>query len=243
MRGITRDALERMGLESQSWEYASEMVLKSVHMGLRTTEVPVGFFKDREGRLSHHKRTGWFSPWQAAWINLKAMFIYGADFFAVKPGAVMLAFGLLLSVPLALGPVTIGPVTFSIFWMLAGVILSIVGLQAFLLGGVTRVLLDRRGRARQRWLGALGYTRVTLTAGAMLIAGLVSMSFLVGEYVTSGLSLEDPVGWKNHLAVFGLQLIALSFIAFTSVLLLHAVAVRMSSTDVGVGVVEEVGHS
>ena len=40
MRGITRDALERMGLRSQSWEYASEMVLKSVHMELRTTEVP-----------------------------------------------------------------------------------------------------------------------------------------------------------------------------------------------------------
>ena len=41
MRGITRDALERMSLQSQSWEYASEMVLKSVHMELRTTEVPV----------------------------------------------------------------------------------------------------------------------------------------------------------------------------------------------------------
>ena len=32
MRGITRDALERMDISSQSWEYASEMVLKSVHM-------------------------------------------------------------------------------------------------------------------------------------------------------------------------------------------------------------------
>ena len=63
MRGITRAALERMGLRSQSWEYASEMVLKSVHMRLRTEEVPIRFLKDREGRLSHHKRSGWFSPW------------------------------------------------------------------------------------------------------------------------------------------------------------------------------------
>ena len=30
MRGITLDALVRMNLQSQSWEYASEMVLKSV---------------------------------------------------------------------------------------------------------------------------------------------------------------------------------------------------------------------
>ena len=93
MRGITRDALARMDLRSQSWEYASEMVLKSVHMELRTEEVPIRFLKDREGRLSHHKRSGWFSPWQAAWINLRAMFVYGADFFLFKPGLLLLALG------------------------------------------------------------------------------------------------------------------------------------------------------
>ena len=76
-----------MDLHSQSWEYASEMVLKSVHMELRTTEVPVTFLKDREGRVSHHKRAGWLSPWKAAWINLRAMFVYGSDFFLLKPGS------------------------------------------------------------------------------------------------------------------------------------------------------------
>ena len=93
MRGITRDGLARMDLRSQSWEYASEMVLKSVHMNLRTEEVPIRFLKDRDGRLSHHKRSGWFSPWQAAWINLRAMFVYGADFFLFKPGDRPLAAG------------------------------------------------------------------------------------------------------------------------------------------------------
>ncbi len=81
MRGITLDALQRMDLASQSWEYASEMVLKSVRMGLRTAEVPVTFYKDRDGRVSHHKRLGWSSPFRAAWINLRAMFVYGAEFF------------------------------------------------------------------------------------------------------------------------------------------------------------------
>lgn len=62
MRGITREALTRIKLESQSWEYASEMVLKSVCLKLRTAEVPVRFLKDREGRLSHMKRGGWMEP-------------------------------------------------------------------------------------------------------------------------------------------------------------------------------------
>ena len=65
------------------------MVLKCVHMKLRTEEVPIRFLKDREGRLSHHKRSGWFSPWAAAWINLRAMFVYGAGFFLYRPGFVL----------------------------------------------------------------------------------------------------------------------------------------------------------
>ena len=94
MRGITLAALKRMGLQSQSWEYASEMVLKSVHMRLRTSEVPVRFLKDRERRVSHHRRTGWYSPFHAAWMNLRAMFVYGVEFFALKPGLSMLLLGL-----------------------------------------------------------------------------------------------------------------------------------------------------
>ena len=65
MRGLTLDALQRMRLRSQSWEYASEMVVKSVRLGLATVEVPVHFKKDRPGRVSHHRRIGWFSPWHA----------------------------------------------------------------------------------------------------------------------------------------------------------------------------------
>ena len=58
MRGLTLDALKRMNLASQSWEYASEMVLKSVHLGLATSEVPVRFLKDPKGRVSHMVRGG-----------------------------------------------------------------------------------------------------------------------------------------------------------------------------------------
>ena len=79
-------------------------------MQLRTAEVPVRFLKDRNGRVSHHKRMGWFSPWQAAWINLRAMFVYGADFFVLRPGLAMLWMGVLLMLAVMFGPITIGPV-------------------------------------------------------------------------------------------------------------------------------------
>jgi len=153
MRGISRDALERMGLRSQSWEYASEMVLKSVHMKLKTDEVPIRFLKDREGRLSHHKRSGWFSPWAAAWINLRAMFIYGADFFLYRPGILLTIVGATLMLPLSFGPVTIGPITFSLHWMLLGLTLATLGLQCIYLGILAQIFFDYSGAVAKRWFG------------------------------------------------------------------------------------------
>lgn len=221
MRGVTRDALERMELRSQSWEYASEMVLKSVHMRLRTAEVPVRFLKDREGRVSHHRRAGWFSPWHAAWINLRAMFVYGADFFVFKPGLVLMTLGLAIVGPLAAGPVTIGPVTFSLYTMLLGMTLSLLGLQSFFLGCLAQVIYDYTGEARRRWLGLFRYTRTVAASAGMFAAGLVLASFLVRSFLESGLKLP-PVGTVHHLAVAGLLLMVAGFMTFTSTLLLHA---------------------
>jgi hypothetical protein len=225
MRGITRDGLARMQLQSQSWEYASEMVLKSVHMGLRTAEVPVRFLKDREGRLSHHKRSGWFSPFHAAWINLRAMFVYGADFFTLKPGLAILALGLLVTLPLAGGPVTLGRVTFSLYWMLLGVTLSLLGLQSFFMGCIAQVLYDYSGRARLRWLRLFRYTRTVVISAVLSVVGLALAASLAIHYIRGGYALETGA-LINHLGVLGLLMLIAGFLTFTSTLVLHAAAQR-----------------
>jgi glycosyltransferase involved in cell wall biosynthesis len=229
MRGLTAAALRRMGLQSQSWEYASEMVLKSVHMRLRTAEVPVRFLKDREGRMSHHKRAGWWSPFQAAWINLRAMFVYGADFFAFRPGLVLLALGLLLTLPLSLGPITIGPVHFSLYWMLLGMTLTLLGLQSFYMGCLAQVLHDYSGAARRRWLRIFPYTRTVLTSAVVFVLGLVMTGALAVDYVRSGLALT-PSDRIPYLGVLGLLMLVASFMTFTFVLLIQAAALRAESS-------------
>jgi hypothetical protein len=228
MRGISREALDRMALQSQSWEYASEMVLKSVHMRLRTSEVPVRFLKDRDGRLSHHKRAGWFSPFHAAWINLRATFVYGVEFFSFKPGLAILLLGLLLCLPLSLGPMTVGPVHLSLYWMLFGATLTLLGLQSFHLGCLAQVLHDYTGSARRRWLGIFPYTRTVLLAGAGFAIGLALAIALVGDYLRSDLRLSSA-DRIPYLGVLGLVLMLGSFMTFTFVLLLHAAALRSSS--------------
>lgn len=224
MRGISTAALERMGLRSQSWEYASEMVLKSVHMKLATEEVPIRFLKDREGRLSHHKRSGWFSPWAAAWINLRAMFVYGADFFLYRPGFLMLALGLLLVLPLSVGPLTIGSIQFSLHWMLLGVTLGTLGLQCVYLGVIAQTFYDYTGERTRVWFRRFPYTRTVGIAAALFLAGLVLTSSLIVSYVHHSFRLEDG-NVLNHLGVAGLFLLIAGFTTFTFTLILHSTAV------------------
>jgi hypothetical protein len=122
-------------------------------MGLRTEEVPIRFSKDSEGRLCHHKRSGWFSPWQAAWISLRAMFIYGANFSLYKPG-LLLAIGLLLTLPLSFGAISVGPITFSHHWMLLGVSLVVWGWSACTWESCRRCSSTTRGAPQSAGSGA-----------------------------------------------------------------------------------------
>jgi glycosyltransferase involved in cell wall biosynthesis len=231
MRGITRQALGRMGIVSQSWDYASEMVLKSVRMGLVTSEVPVTFLKDRDGRLSHHRRSGWFSPFAAAWINLRAMFVHGAEFFLVKPGIALFLLGLLLTLPMSLGPVTVGPVTFSLYTMLIGVTLAALGVQSIFFGLLAHVFLDYSPRRARHWREMFSYTRTVVASGLVFLVGAALVGLLVVTFVSNGYSLADPASAVNHLGVLGLLLTIIGFSTFCFTLLIHATAVRYGVRD------------
>lgn len=217
MRGITRTALEKIDLKSQSWEYASEMVLKSARLGLSTSEVPVKFYKDREGRLSHHKRAGWLSPWLAGWLNLKVMLVYTPDSFLLKPGMALTVLGLLLSLVLARGPITIGHVGFSLYWMLLGVTCTTLGYSCIQIGLLARVMHGLRPGVVDRVRNLLTYDRGMLLSGGLLLVGAILLATLVYRYVKHGLQLESV----SHPAILGLLLIILGFQTFCFTLLME----------------------
>jgi glycosyltransferase involved in cell wall biosynthesis len=217
MRGLTRTALEKIALKSQSWEYASEMVLKSARLGLVTAEVPVKFYKDREGRLSHHRRMGWLSPWLAGWLNLKVMLVYTPDSFLLKPGMFLTILGLVLSLALAGGPVTIGHVGFSLYWMLLGVTCATLGYSCIQIGLLARVMHGLRPGFVDRVRVLLTYDRGMLISGGLLLLGTVLLGTLVFRYILHGLKLESI----SHPAILGLLLIILGFQTFCFTLLME----------------------
>jgi len=230
MRGITRDALARMDLRSQGWEYASEMVLKSVHMELRTTEVPIRFLKDPEGRLSHMKRRGWLEPWRAGWMNLRAMLVHGVDFFLVKPGAVLLALGLLLLVPLAFGPLSIGPVGVSLNTMLLAMAAATLGLSMLFFGGIAAILFDYSDSVRRRLERLLPYNPTFVACLLSALCGVLATVPLIRTYVANRFVLPE-LGIETHWAIMGLWLIIAAFETFIFALMVRALGMTLPARD------------
>src|SRR5712671_773218 len=217
MRGLTRSALDRIDLKSQSWEYASEMVLKAARLRLVTAEVPVKFYKDREGRFSHHRRMGWLSPWIAGWLNLKVMLVYTPDSFLLKPGILLTAVGGLIACVLATGPVTIGGVGFSLYWLLFGVTCVTLGYSSIQIGVLARVMHGLRPKSLKRLRQILSYDRGMLLSAGCVLAGTIMLSALVYHYLNSDFRLFEI----SHPAIFGLLLIIVGFQTFCFTLLLE----------------------
>jgi len=217
MRGITRQALLRINLQSQSWEYASEMVLKAVRMGLRISEAPVKFYKDRAGRTSHHRREGFLSPWIAGWLNLKVMLVYTPDSFLLRPGMILTIFGLSLSLLLAAGPITVGPLGLSLHWMLFGVTCSTLGYSCVQIGVLARVIHGLRPTFLPAVQKFLTYNRGVGISGACVFVGAVLLGTLVYHYLKFGLRLQSI----SHPAIFGLLLFIFGFQTFCFTLLME----------------------
>jgi hypothetical protein len=222
MRAITLAALEEMELESHGWEYASEMILKAHKLRMRTTEVPVRFWKDRKGRESHLKREGWRAPWVAGWNSLRVMFLYAPDFFMLRPGLALLALGLLVAGALAAGPFVALGIGFNLHWMLLGAVAATVGYGAVQFALLARIFYDFDRRQTDRLLTRLTYNRGMLATGLLILAGIVPNAVLLARWLGNSFHLPSI----QYSSVFGLLLLVLGFQTFGFTLLLHMIGGR-----------------
>jgi glycosyltransferase involved in cell wall biosynthesis len=217
MRGITRDALERIGLQSQGWEYASEMVIKAATLKLPTDEVPITFYKDREGRTSQHVRAGWMSPWLAGWDNVKAMMMYAPHAFITVPGLVLLTIGLVLCTALIPGDIRIGGTGLELHWMLLGMTIATVGYAVVQLGVIAEVRHHVERPFARRVERFLTWNRGTLLAFGLILGGIACNVPLVVYWVSHDFHLKT----FSHLSAYGLLLLVLGFQTFCFTLLLQ----------------------
>ena len=102
MRAFSKKAYDEMELTTYGMEFATEMVVKAALKGQRITEVFITLHKDGRSRPPHLRR------WRDGWRHLRFMLLFSPRWLFFYPGSLAVVVGLLLFIPLAMGPVSIG---------------------------------------------------------------------------------------------------------------------------------------
>jgi len=85
MRGMSREAFERLDLHSEGMEFASEMIAKAYWTKMEIAEVPIHFHCDQRGRRPHLHSV------RDGWRHLQLMFHYCSVNWFFIPGFLLLA--------------------------------------------------------------------------------------------------------------------------------------------------------
>jgi hypothetical protein len=173
---------------------------------MKIGEVPIRFYKDKEGRLSHHKRSGWLSPWYAGWINLKAMLLHAPDYFFLKPGLVLFALGLILSL-LGGTQSELGPVAFRLHWMLFGVCLTLIGYNAMQIGVLGKIWHGYERDFEVRMRRFFSFDKGMCVAAASGILGIFLLVPALVSYIGGRLRLQDI----HYSSIWGILLLMWGF--------------------------------
>lgn len=140
LRAFSTDAYHRMDLRTTGMEFASEMVIKAVLLGMNVTEVPTVLRPDGRGGRAPHLR-----PWRDGWRHLRFMLLYSPRWLFLYPGLALVLLGSLAGAALVAGPIEVGRVTLDINTLLFAAVAVQIGMQAIGFGIGAKVYATRVG--------------------------------------------------------------------------------------------------
>ncbi|HEY4248780.1 MAG TPA: glycosyltransferase family 2 protein [Lacunisphaera sp.] len=216
LRGFSAAAYQRMNLRTTGMEFASELVIKSVVLGLRVTEVPTVLRPDGRNRPPHLR------PWRDGWRHLRFMLLFSPRWLFLYPGLLLIAGGLIATFALLPGPVAIGRIHFDVHTLLFATLAVLIGFQAVSFAALSKFFAIRAGLRPPEEKFDTWIRQTTLesglTSGALLfVAGLLlwaSAVWVWGEHGFGPLQPAQTLRWVIPGALclaLGCQLVLTSF--------------------------------
>ena len=174
LRGFSKEAIQRLDLQTTGMEFASEMIVKATLHKLQIAEVPTTLSPDGRNRPPHLRR------WRDGWRHLRFLLLYSPRWLFLYPGIIMVALGLSAMCVLLFGPLTVGATTFDIHTMLYASTAIILGLQtiAFALFSKVFAINARLLPEDRRLTSALKF--ITLERG-LIWGGILCLLGLAGS--------------------------------------------------------------
>ena len=190
MRAFTKSAFLQMEMESTGMEFASEMLVKSSILRLKTTEIPITLYKDGRDRRPHLK------TWSDGWRHLKYIVLFAPKFIYWIPGIICFLVGGILAIALNLTPegqaVNIAGLLFNDHWIVVAALLFLIGYE-ILFTGLLAYLYTLTHRVKQRSVKMeklirwMSLERILLLTAVLLGSGLalefsVIKSWISGDF-------------------------------------------------------------
>lgn len=139
LRGFTKEAVERMKLQTTGMELASEIVIKASILGMKVCEVPTTLSPDKRDRPPHLR------SFRDGWRHLRFLLIYSPRWLFFYPGSILLLLGGLAGLILFFGPVNTSLRLFDFHsFILAGTVM-VLGLTMLSFASITRVFAYNSG--------------------------------------------------------------------------------------------------
>jgi len=175
MRGISKQAFQRMDLRTTGMEFASEMVIKATVMNLKVTEVPTTLSPDGRSRPPHLR------PYRDGWRHLRFMLLFSPDWLFLYPGLGMILLGLAVGGTLLSRPIYLNSVRLGLDTLIYCSTVLIAGVQAVLFSLLARTYAIQEGLYPKAARRGINPGRITLESGlatgAMLMLAGIAAAF------------------------------------------------------------------
>jgi hypothetical protein len=183
LRALTRDSFAKLKLSGTGMEFASEMVIKALLLGLNISECPVTLAPDRRGRPPHLR------PWRDGWRHLRYLLMLSPLWLFLIPAAAGTVLALIVLAAAAIGAATAtdGVTFFGNYWIiLAGTALTLSHQAAvFGLAGTVYGLREgyrRPGPLMSRLAHSLTLETMLLAGTAILALGVVILAVVIAYW-------------------------------------------------------------
>ena len=188
LRGYRRESILKLGLCTTGMEYASEMVVKATLYKLKIAEVPTTLKKDGRSHPPHLR------SFRDGWRHLKFLLMHSPNWLFMYPGVALLVLGLLMTIGLMFGPISIGSVTLDIHTMLYGSAFAIIGASTIQFSLFTKTYAKKSGfiPVDDKEISKLTEDRVILTGGILLGLGIVATILALVLWSKNSFGALDP---------------------------------------------------
>ena len=183
MRAFTREAYQRMRLQTTGMEFASEMVVNSLREDLKIHEIPITYHP----RIGESKLSGF----RDAWRHVRFMLLFSPSYLFQLPGFLLMLIGAVLVPLLAGGPREFLGRTWDYHALLFGVLALILGYNLILFDVFAKTFSMGAGFARPgQWLrrlkGVYSLERGLILGGLVFLAGLGLEVKIVLDWLRTG---------------------------------------------------------